>query len=159
MLFRSINKALAVGLLVKRWINEVDDLASGTTAADDQTRISLYGLDPDQYLFPRQLVMLGCDWSFAHAAMLRLSVGQEQAELNFRDLLVFDRAGLRQRGSGTDSLSYNRYRAVLSFADKGMEADAGLGMVSRQHDFSSDENGGSYKADAKEIFATIGMKL
>lgn len=152
-------KDLVVGLLAKRWLNEVDDLASGTTAADNQTKISLYGLDPDQYLFRKQLIMLGADWSFNKQAALRFSIGQELADLNFKDLLIYSRAGVRQRGSGNEELKYNRYRAMLRFGDKGVEADAGLGIVSRKYDFSDDMNGGSYKADAKELFATIGMKL
>lgn len=157
--FYEVKKDLKIGLAGKRWINEIDDLASGTTAEDDQTNISLYGLDPDQYLFKKQLVLLGMDWDFSKAASLRASLGQEVAELNFGDLMVYNRAGVNARGSGKDELKYNRARVMLRFSQNGMEADAGIGLCNRDHDLPSNWNGGSYKATEQELFATIGMKL
>jgi len=56
-------KGWTFGLAGRRWLNEIDDLARGTTAADNTTRISLAGLDPDQYLRRDQLLMLCLDYA------------------------------------------------------------------------------------------------
>lgn len=157
--YYEVKKNVKVGVLAKRWINEIDDLAEGTTADDDTTNVSLYGLDPDQYLIKRQLVLVGFDWDLAKAATLRASVGQEQSELNFGELMVYDRIGVRARGNGKDQLKYNRVRAMLRFSQSGMEADVGMGLSTRDHDFPDSWNGGSYSASEQELFATIGMKL
>ena len=110
-------------------------------------------------VFKKQLVLLGMDWDFAKVASLRASLGQEVAELNFGDLMVYNRAGVNARGSGKDELKYNRARVMLRFSQNGMEADAGLGLCTRDHDLPENWNGGSYKATEQELFATIGMKL
>jgi hypothetical protein len=157
--YYQIKNNLKVGLLAKRWINEVDDLASGTTADDDQTNISLYGLDPDQYLFKRQLFLLGCDYEFSKAATLRASLGQEQSEFNMGDLMVYDRLSVRPRGNGKDQLKYNRLRAMVRFAQGNAEVDAGIGLSTRNHEFPSNWNGGKYESTEQELFVSLGMKL
>ncbi len=149
-----------IGLLGKRWINELDDLATGTTAADNRTNISLNGLDPDQYLVPTQLIMLGADYEMTKITTVRFALGREDAAFNLKDRFVYNRLDLRQRGSGDEKISYNRLRAMLRFnLNKGIEANIGLGFYKRNYDFPDGMGGGSYAADGKELFATIAVGI
>jgi hypothetical protein len=155
-------KDWTVGLLGKKWLNELDDRAKGTTASDNETDISLFGLDPDQYVLPTQLIMVGVDHALTPAASLAVSAGQEQAEFNFRDLMRYDRVDVRQSQHGGDaheSVKYNRYRAMVKFDNQGIELTGGAGLFSRQHDLPASMGSASYQADGKELFATISMKL
>lgn len=157
--FYRANEQWTVGLLAQRWLNEVDDLAEGTTAADDETNISLYGLDPDQYVKPQQLIMLGFDFVASPMVTAKLSIGQEKALFNFDDYLVYNRADVRGRGD-EPTMKYNRIRAAVSFTLKaGVTADLGLGLYRREYDFPSTMNGGSYEGDGREMFATLGAGL
>lgn len=158
--FYKISKVWTGGILYKRWINEVDDLAAGTTAADDQTRISLYGLDLDQYLIPSQMIMVGGDAELSKQTGLRLSVGQEVAEFNFMDLMRYNRIDVRQSLDDKHAtVTYYRLRAAVKFTNKGVEIDAGGGYFTRKHEFPERMNGAVYEATGKEVFATVTMKL
>lgn len=149
----------AAGLLIQRWIHEVDDLAEGTTADDDETNISLYGLDPDQYVKPQQLIMVGADYAASPALTVKVSLGQERAAFNVDDYFVYNRGDVR--GNGTEPmLKYNRLRAALGFVLKGgLTADLGLGVYQRSYEFPADMNGGRYEGDGREMFATLGASL
>jgi hypothetical protein len=154
------NQSVTAGLLFKRWINEIDDRAAGTTADDDQTTISLYGLDPDQYLFQRQLLMAGLDYVASKQTALRVGVGREEAEFNFRDLARYNGIQVNQGGRTSNPIfQYYRARIAVRFSDKGVELNAGGGMFKRAYDFSQAMGGAKYEADGRELFASVGLKL
>lgn len=145
------------GLLAQRWLNEVDDLAKGTTAADNETKISLYGLDPDQYVFPKQLFMVGFDFEVTKAFLARLSIGQETATLNYNDLLVYNRAGVNGRGKEPE-IKYNRLRGAVRFTLKNnVDANIGMGFYSRSLDLPASMNGGRYKGSGRDLTASLGI--
>lgn len=152
-------KAWTFGLFLKRWINEIDDRAAGTTSEDNQTNISLYGLDPDQYLIPKSLIMVGADFQFNAAVTFKLSLGQEQAGFNFRDYMRYNRIGVRQRSEQDENIKYNRVRAMIRFVKNNIELDAGLGLFSRKYDFPESMNSGVYESGGQELFATVGLKI
>lgn len=150
----------SLGLLFKQWINEVDDRAAGTTAADDQTTISLYGLDLDQFLFPRQLLQLGLDYHLSKETALRVAAGRQNDEFNFQDMAGFNRLDVRQPGrTGNPQLTYTRIRAGVHYGAKGIDLQAGMGIFSRSHEFSDAMGGAKYEADGREMFATLGVKI
>lgn len=152
-------KSLTFGLSLKRWINEIDDRAAGTTSEDNQTDISLYGLDPDQYLIPKSLLMIGADFELNKAITFKVSVGQEQAGFNFRDYVRYNRIDVRQRSQQDENIKYNRARAMVRFIKNNIELDAGLGLFSRKFDFPESMNSGVYESGGQELFATVGMKI
>ncbi len=154
-----VNKTWTGGLVYKRWINEIDDLATGTTAADNQTRISLYGLDLDQYLFPVDLVMAGADADLNKQTGVRVSVGRETSEFNFKDLMRYNRITARNGGKTNETITYYRLRAAVKFTNQGIEIDAGAGLFTRKLDFPESMNSGKYESSGKEVFAAISVKL
>lgn len=154
-----VNNNITLGLLLKRWINEIDDRAAGTTAADNQTNISLFGLDPDQYLLPKSLLMIGGDYDFSKALVLKLSIGQEEAGFNFRDFRRFNRVDVRQRSQSDEIIKYNRVRAVVRFVNNNIEFNGGIGLFERAYSFSEAMNSGKYESGGQELFATVGMKI
>lgn len=158
--FYKANDQCTVGLLARRALNEVDDLAAGTTADDDQTRISLYGLDPDQYVIPDRTVMLGLDWKAAPAVWLRFAAGEERATFNFRDYFVYSQIGARQDKDDEDEgLRYYRYRAAAEWSQGKLQAAAALGYWTRKADFPDSMNGGSYEGKGTEMRVTVGTQL
>lgn len=147
------------GLTVKRWIHEIDDLATGTTAANNQTEISLYGLDPAQYVFPQQLIMLGADFEVNQTTVLRFAVGRQSDDFNFRDLVRYNRVAVNT-GSAAEKMEYYRARVMLKFTNKAVELNGGIGTVlKQQHEFPSSMNSATYESNGQELFATVGMKL
>ncbi len=154
-----LNAPWTIGLLGKRWINEVDDRATGTTDASNQTNISLMGLDPDQYLIPKQLLMLGGDFEFSKALTFKVSLGQEQAGFNFRDYVRYNRIAVRQRGNQDENIKYNRVRAVIRFTNNNIELNAVIGLFQRKFSFPESMNSGEYESGGKELSASVGMKI
>ena len=134
---------------------ETDDLAVGSTASDNKTRISYYGLDPDQYIIRTQLLMLGLDYALNKDLALRLGVGVEQGHFDFRNLLVYDGAAVNQQG--LDNISTNRGRVALHGAFKPAELDVGYGVFSRSFKFTDGEGGGTYKTIGQEMSAIVGV--
>jgi hypothetical protein len=154
------NEQCTLGLLARRALNEVDDLASGTTAEDDQTRISLYGLDPDQYVIPDRTVMVGVDWKATPAIWIRLAAGEERATFNFRDYFVYSQIDARQDQDDKDEgLRYYRYRAAAEWSQGKLQAAAALGYWKRERDLPSSMNGGSYEGKGTEMRLTLGTQL
>ena len=143
------------GVLGKHWLVETDDLAIGSTASDNKTRISYYGLDPDQYIIRTQLLMLGLDYALNKDLALRLGAGLEQGHFDFRNLLVFDGAAVKQQGE--DNISTNRGRVALHGAFKPAELDIGYGVFSRSFKFTDGEGGGTYKTIGQEMSAIVGV--
>jgi hypothetical protein len=154
-----VNNNAGVGLLFKRWINEIDDRAPGTTAADNQTNISLFGLDPDQYLIPKTLLMIGGDYDFSKALALKVSLGQEEAGFNFRDFRRYNRIDVRQRSQADEIIKYNRLRAVVRFINNNIEFNGGIGLFERKFSFPEQMNSGEYESGGQELFAAVGMKI
>ncbi len=156
-----VKKQIVVGGSYKRWINELDELADGTTASDDQTEISLFGLDPEQYVLPRQLLMLGGDYELTKQAAVRVAVGQETAEFNFRDLARYNRINVRQDNDHKNEVvKTNRIRASLRFLNQGVQIDGGAGYFTRAHGFPDAMlRGAQYEATGREIFATVSAKM
>jgi hypothetical protein len=154
-----LNAPWTVGILAKRWINEIDDRAEGTTDATNQTNISLMGLDPDQYLIPKQLLMIGGDFEFNKALTFKVSLGQEQAGFNFRDYVRYNRIDVRQRGNQDENIKYNRVRAVVRFINNNLEFNAGLGLFQRKFNFPESMNSGVYESGGKELSVSVGMKI
>lgn len=158
--YTSITHKLGLSLLLKRWINELDDRAEGTTASNDNTEVSLLGLDPDQYLWTKQLLMAGVDVGLSPKTSVRFGLGREEAELNFSDYRP--RILRTNQGLPTENdpqLKYYRVRAAIRFSDAGLELGAGGGFFKREHEFSEDVSLTKYKSIGRELFATIGMKL
>ncbi len=153
------NSLWTLGVLAKRWINEIDDRAAGTTDASNQTNISLMGLDPDQYLIPKQLMMIGGDFEFSKALTFKVSVGQEQAGFNFRDYVRYNRIDVRQRSTQDENIKYNRARAVVRFINNNIELNAGIGLFQRKFSFPEAMNSGEYESGGKELSASVGMKI
>jgi len=149
--------AFTLGVLGKSWLVETDDLAAGGTAADNKTRISYYGLDPDQYLIRTRLAMVGIDYAFTKDLALRLGGGQEQGHFDFRNLLVFDGAGVRQRGA--DKITTSRGRVALHGAFSPLELDLGYGFFSRSYHFAENEGGGTYKTIGQEMAAVVMVRF
>jgi len=147
------------GVLGKRWINEVDDRAPGTTDASNQTNISLMGLDLDQYLIPKQLLMVGGDFEFSKSLTFKFSLGKEQAGFNFRNYRRYNRVDVRQRGNQDENIQYNRVRAVVRFINNNLEFNAGVGLFQRRFDFPEAMNSGEYQSDGKELYASVAMKI
>ncbi len=154
-----LNTPLTIGLLAKRWINEIDDRAAGTTDESNQTNISLMGLDPDQYLIPKQLLMIGGDFELTKALTLKVSLGQEQAGFNFRDYVRYNRIDVRQRGTQDENIQYNRVRGVVRFVNNNLEFNAGVGLFQRKFNFPESMNSGEYESGGKELSVSIGMKI
>lgn len=157
--FYRVNGQWTGGMLYKRWINEIDDLAAGTTAADNQTRISLYGLDLDQYVIPVDLVMLGADAELNKQTILSVSLGRETSEFNFKDLMSYNRLAVRQSSTTNDTVTYYRLRAAVKFTSKGVEVSGGGGYFTRHYDFPEAMNSGKYESTGKEIFVSISVKI
>ena len=155
-----INSDWTAGLVYKRWINEIDELAAGTTASDDQTKISLGGLDVDQYVIPKEELLVGADFVLNKQTTLRGSVGRENAEFNFRDYMRYNRISVNQQERDAhDAVNTTRVRAMIRFVNLGVAIDAGAGYYVRKHDFPQTMKGGSYEATGREVFATLTMKL
>jgi len=149
--------AFTIGVLGKSWLVEIDDLAAGGTAADNKTRISYYGLDPDQYLIRTQLAMVGLDYALTKDLALRLGGGQEQGRFDFRNLLVFDGVGVRQRGP--DKITTSRGRVALHGIFSQLEVDLGYGSFSRSYKFADNEGGGTYKTIGQEMAAVVVVRF
>jgi len=155
--FLAPGQGLTLGVSGKKWLNELDDRAFGTTASDDQTNISLYGLDVEQFVVPFQLMTLGVDYELNKSATVRVSAAQEKAEFNFIDKARFQRLDVRQQESERhDEMKTTKLRAGIRFGAKGIDGQAGVGVFSRAHNLSQDHK---YEASGRELFATIGVQL
>ncbi len=153
--------SLAFSLLNRRFLWELDDIGRGTTNTDtNQTRISLYGLDPDQYLLTDTLTMLGVSYELGKIATLKVALGQEKAHFNFQDLLVYNRVDVRQRTGDPRDLTYNRARAQISWLlNKGLDISLGMGLYERKFEFPTAMNGGTYEASGRELIAAAGISF
>jgi hypothetical protein len=150
-----------IGLSAKRWLHdESDDRNAGTTASDNQTNISLYGLSPDQYFRQTQQLMLGADVQLTKQAGLRFAVGQEQGEYQFIEHLTFNRIDVRQDEEDRhQGAKYQRFKAMINFVNQGMQLNAGAGLVKLANDMPDSMNGATYEVDGKDLFVTLDMKL
>lgn len=153
------NDQFVISLLNRRYLWELDDIGRGTTNTDtNQTRISLYGLDPDQYLLTDSLTMLGISYGLGKIATLKLALGQEKAHFNFQDLMVYNRVDVRQRTGDPRDLTYNRVRAQLQWLlNRGLHISVGMGLYERKFDFPTAMNAGTYEASGKELITSAGI--
>lgn len=154
------NDDFVISLLNRRNLWELDDIDKGTTTADaNQTRISLHGLDPDQYLLTDSLTMLGLGANLNKGVRLKLSGGQEKAHFNFTDLLVYNRVNVRQRtGDARQEVTFNRVRGQVQFLlARGMEISAGMGVYERKHRFPVTMNDGKYDSSGRELMASLAL--
>jgi hypothetical protein len=148
---------LTVGVVGTEYFHDRDDLAAGSTAPDNTTTISLYGLDPDQYVLPEQLVMLGADYELSKQTVGRLSVAQETDKLDFADYAQYGAIGVRQDGPlGTTT---QRLKGGFRFLNQGVQVDIGLSYFQRSLGLPASMNGGSYKASGKELYAAAGLRI
>jgi hypothetical protein len=148
---------VTLGLLGKRWINEIDDLARGTTAPDNTTNISLSGNDPDQYVIPQQLLMVGVDVALTREATVRLGLGQESANFDFVNYQQIAGADVDQQGQL--GVKTERASAVVRFVNQGTTVEGGGSYFTRQASFPDDWNGGSYKAIGTDLHVSVSLAL
>ena len=152
--------AWRLGVSGRRWIHEFDDLANGTTAEDDQTVISLYGLDVDQYLLPQQLIMAGFEYDLSKKAAFKLAIGRETAEFNFSDLVRYNSVGINPRSQNDPQvLQYNKIRAMFRFEHNHVEFRAGGTYWTRSHDFPESMDSAKYVSSGQEVFGMASMDL
>jgi hypothetical protein len=123
------SQLLNLTLSVERYLPETDDFVLGTTADDDQTDISLRGLDVDQYLVPRELIALGVDYKLAGPWLLRGVLGRERSDYSFD-------ASARVRGlgnGGRDAVEASAWhaRAGIDYVQGKAHAEASYGLLRR----------------------------
>jgi hypothetical protein len=155
-----VNKQWTIGIGGKRWIHDGDERTDGTTADDDTTQISLYGLDIDQYMRPETRIELAADYQMTKQVQFRFGISQQEDSFQFDETASFDEMDARQGGSQhEESVTYNRMRAMIKFVNKNLEIHAGLGQYTREHSLPDSMNGGEYKTQVRESFVTLDMKL
>lgn len=102
---------LNFGAAITRWFHKRDDFAPLSTSPIDQRRMSLNGIDLEQYLFPVQTVQVGMDYFFKQEWSARLAVSKNTATYIFDEALIpgenqsreqrFDWYGAKAAGSYT----------------------------------------------------------
>lgn len=158
--FYAVNDKVAVGVMIKTWLHELDDRATGTTANDDnQTGISLYGLDVDQYVFPERLVLVGADYEASAKTALSISVGQETASFNFRDLARFNRVTVGQPRDEDPEMKSKVLRGSLKFTNQKLAIHVGFNFYSREADLPSTMDSAKYSSSGRDLFLMLGGSL
>lgn len=71
------------GAVFTRWFHKRDDFAPLSTSPTEQRRISLNGIDLEQYLFPVQSTQVGMDYFFQQEWSVRLAVSKNTAAYIF----------------------------------------------------------------------------
>ncbi len=145
-----------VGLLYHRVLSAVDDLAKGTTAADNRTNISLGGLSPDQYLIPTQSISLGADYQWRPAAICKFAIGQDQANFDIEKRRAFSGLGLNQNGQ-TLLVRTQTAKAALQWAYTQFDGAIGFSFLRREFKFPEKMGSGDYSAHGQGIFVEVKM--
>ena len=101
--------------------------------------------------------MVGLDYALTKDLALRLGGGQEQGRFDFRNLLVFDGVGVRQRGP--DKITTSRGRVALHGIFSQLEVDLGYESFSRSYKFADNEGGGTYKTIGQEMAAVVVVRF
>jgi len=157
--FYEINANFLIGIGGKRWIHESDDRAQGTTASDNTTDISLYGMDLDQYIRPEQRYEAGLDYTASNQLKLRLGLSQQRESFHFNDLRRFNGVDVRQSGDQKEFLTYNKIKGILKFVSNNLQLNVGLGHYIRTRSLPDNMNGGEFKSTVTERFVTLDIKL
>ncbi len=145
------------GARVKRSLDEPDELALGTTAGDDSTKISLYGLDPDQYARLWQLSLLGFAFPVTPKALASVTLGQEIRRVNTNDYFVYQRADWRAP-TNQKMVSY-LWRLGLTADYGNFVANLGVGGLSRAQSFPTGDRKTEYKSGSQEMVAALALKI
>ena len=154
--FAQPTSGLTLGLEARKWFTDLDELAKGTTAADNRTQISLFGLDPDQYLRWDRRLALEAAWQTSPRLSLRLAGAADQATFDRGNLFSYTNFGLS--GSGPLLIKTNRARLGLRFIDHALQLDAGAGYFVSSFTGSGDQPA-TYKSTGQEWFANLSVKL
>lgn len=79
---------LNVGASITRWFHKRDDFAPLSTSPIDQRRMSLNGIDLEQYLFPVQTIQVGMDYFFKKEWSVRLAASKNTATFIFDEAVI-----------------------------------------------------------------------
>lgn len=157
--FYEINSQLRLGIGSTRWIHETDERSTGTTADDDQTNISLYGMDLDQYVNPEQRFEVAFDYQATNQIQLRGAVSQQTDSFHFNELERFNGLDARQGDDDHEFMVYNRLKVMMKYSSNNLQVHLGVSRYSKKHTFPDSLNGGVYNSAVSEQFLTVDIKL
>jgi hypothetical protein len=157
--YYEVDKNYRVGIGGKRWIHEIDDRAEGTTADDNQTNISMFGMDIDQYVKPEQRYEIALDYQASSAIQFRVGLSQQKDSFHFNEMQNFGGLDARQNDDHNEYVKSNRYRVAMKFVSNNLQIHVGIGRYSKEHTLPESMNAGTYKSSVSEQFVTLDMKL
>jgi hypothetical protein len=145
------------GLAVRRAIYKRDDRTDGTTVNnDDQTKINLFGLDPEKTtVFFLDEIQLGVDYKVSEKTTGRVSVGKDTVEFNFDP-------GTTLPGSNENSERYGYYKisGTLSMKTARFVLNVGANFNRRDHEFTrGNDNKVHYTSDGRDFYAQVGTSI
>lgn len=149
---------MRLGLGGGRALVDFDDRAQGTTAADNETTISLFGLDIDQYLLARSDFSLGVEYKVMPTLYVRGAIFQETSSFHFNEMQRILLLGVQQNNDEIEMKSM-KYKVDLSYQHKQLKLSFGVEMLERKHEFSTDQNGAVYKSTVQTQFLSVDTQL
>lgn len=124
---------LSLGLSAEKWFHKRDDFLELSTSPINDGRISLNGLDLEQYLLKTQSIRIGCDYLFSNEWRLRTGLARHYAVFLFRDDAV--------PGDKKDSekpIQYYDLRLAVSYTRNDFNIEIGKGLIKRELDHFND---------------------
>ncbi len=121
-----VNGDLSLGLSAEKWFHKRDDFLEMSTSPINNGRISLNGLDLEQYLFKTQSVRIGCDYLFTKEWRLRTDLARHYAVFLFRDDAVPG-----DRKDSEKPIQYYDIRLAVSYTRNDFNIEVGKGWIKR----------------------------
>jgi len=126
-------RGFVVGASVERWYYQRDDRSLPSTSSEDQRRISLNGLDIDQFLHDVEAISVCVDRQVRSELLLRGGVSQRRASFLFDGNIVPGHDPNRER-----ALMYYLYHFAGAYVQNDFRAELQWSLFTRKVDDFSD---------------------
>lgn len=149
----NINNNVILGVVIRKWKFESDQMRETTTTPNTTSRVLLLGLSPEATFYPDLDAGIGIDFNFNKVFGLRTTGFYNQAEF------ISDTSAFPGKESNKDNrVTYYSVRSALVLNHRDVDIHVGAYYAQRKSEFESRDGSGvpiKYEGKDLDYFATL----